>query len=153
MSAAITVRPAETADADVITDFNCRLADESESKRLDPSTTLAGVLEVLANPMHGRYYVAEHDGRPVGQLLVTYEWSDWRNGRFWWIQSVYVMPAHRRRGVFRALYGHLDDLAAKSPDVCGLRLYVEAGNAPARSTYAAIGMDETGYLVMEKAFR
>jgi ribosomal protein S18 acetylase RimI-like enzyme len=105
---------------------------------------------LIAQPALGFYLVAEMQGEVVGCLMVTTEWSDWRNGRFWWIQSVYVPAAWRRRGVFRALYGHVTSAAAREPDVCGVRLYVERENAVAQSTYRSLGMSETDYLLFEQ---
>jgi ribosomal protein S18 acetylase RimI-like enzyme len=101
----------------------------------------------------GFYLVAEAaDGQVAGSLMVTTEWSDWRNGRFWWIQSVYIQPDWRRRGVFRALYRHLTEIAEDEPDVCGFRLYVERENAAAQATYRALGMHEGVYRVYERGF-
>ena len=94
------VRPAKLTDTPVIAEFNCLLAEESEDKRLDPDTVVAGVTALFESTERGQYYVAEIDGKIIGQLLITYEWSDWRNGLFWWIQSVYVTAEHRRTGVF-----------------------------------------------------
>jgi GNAT superfamily N-acetyltransferase len=148
----ISVRPAKAADAKLIAEYNCLLAEESESKRLDARTVAAGVTALLEAPENGRYYVAETGGRIVGQLLITYEWSDWRNGRFWWIQSVYVASAERRKGVFSALYRHVATLAKNDPRVCGLRLYVEEHNERALQTYGALGMSPAGYRVMEIEF-
>jgi len=109
-----------------------------------------GVRRLLAQPALGFYLVAEAAGEVVAALMVTSEWSDWRNGRFWWLQSVYVLPAWRRRGVFRALHAHVAAAAAREPDVCGLRLYVERGNLAAQATYRALGMDTTDYLLLER---
>ena len=125
------------------------MALEAEHKRLDPATVARGVRAVLDDPAHGRYFVAERDSRPVGQLMITYEWSDWRNGNFWWIQSVYVDPPARRSGVFRALYAHVERLAKDDPAVCGIRLYVERENHRAQLTYRHCGMEDAGYVVME----
>ena len=125
------------------------MALEAEHKRLDPATVARGVRAVLDDPAHGRYFVAERDGGPVGQLMITYEWSDWRNGRFWWIQSVYVLPQARRGGVFRALFRHLEELAKADPGVCGIRLYVERENARAQATYRHCGLEDAGYVLME----
>jgi ribosomal protein S18 acetylase RimI-like enzyme len=125
------------------------MALETEHKRLDPATVGKGVQTALGNPAHGRYFVAEIDGQVVGQLMITYEWSDWRNAVFWWIQSVYVLPEARRHGVFRALYDHVEALARATPGVCGLRLYVENDNMRAQKTYVGCGMANAGYLVME----
>lgn len=145
-----TVRPATPADAVTITAFNLALALETESKRLDPATLAAGVAACLADPAKGFYRMAEQGGDIVGQLLVTTEWSDWRNGWFWWIQSVYVAPAVRRGGVFRALYHHVESAAAADPAVIGIRLYVERDNARAQAVYAALGLTLEPYLVMER---
>ena len=143
-----TVRPATPADLPTVVAFNAALANETEGKRLDPATLAAGVAAALADPAKGHYAVAEEAGRVVGQCLVTLEWSDWRNGWFWWIQSVYVLPAARRGGVFRDLYRHLEAAAAARPDVIGLRLYVERDNARAQATYASLGMAEEPYNLM-----
>jgi RimJ/RimL family protein N-acetyltransferase len=146
------VRLARPADAERIAEFNRCLAEESESKRLAAEVVLAGVRALFAHPQHGRYYVAERGGEIVGQLLVTFEWSDWRNGLFWWIQSVYVAPSDRRSGVFSTIYKHVARLAQQDPSVCGLRLYVEDENVRAQRAYAALGMSHAGYRVMETEF-
>jgi ribosomal protein S18 acetylase RimI-like enzyme len=145
----IEIRPATTADAERIADFNARLAAETENKRLDGPTVLAGVRALLECPAHGQYFVAESGGEVAGQLLITYEWSDWRNGQFWWIQSVYVDPRFRRQGVFSQLYRHVATLAGNDDRVCGIRLYVEEHNSRALATYQALGMSTPGYRVME----
>lgn len=146
----LLIRPASAADAAAIVEFNCRLAAETEHKQLDRPTVVQGVAAALADPSRARYYVACRDGRPVGQLMHTWEWSDWRNGYFWWLQSVYVEPPERGRGVFRALFSHVRDLAASDPEVIGLRLYVEQENAAAQAVYARLGLGSTGYLVLEQ---
>lgn len=148
----LTIRPATEADWETIVDFNCRLADETENKRLDPAIIGPGVRAVLADDTKGRYFVACDDTRIVGQLMHTFEWSDWRNGWIWWLQSVYVDADYRRRGVFRQLNQHLADLAEADPGVVGLRLYVENENERAHHTYEQIGMDRAGYFVMERLF-
>ena len=145
----MVIRTAEPADAEIIAEFNRRLAEETESKLLDEQTLLAGVKALIAEPKHGQYYVADEDNAVVGQLLITYEWSDWRNGQFWWIQSVYIAPDYRRSGIFRSLYAHVTELARSHRGVCGLRLYVERDNAAALHTYSALGMERTDYHVME----
>jgi GNAT superfamily N-acetyltransferase len=147
---AITVRPATPGDAETICEFNRRLADESEGKPLDLALLRPGVRAVLDDPHRGRYFVAEDDGRVVGQMLVTYEWSDWRNGWFWWVQSVYVAEEARRQGVFRRLYEHVAAQARADGQVIGVRLYVERDNTAAHATYRKLGLDWTSYLVMEK---
>ncbi len=145
----ITVREATLEDAGIIARYNSDMATETEGKTLDPDRIGPGVAALLADASKGRYWVAEEEGQIVGQLMVTYEWSDWRNGNIWWIQSVYVHPKWRRSGAFRALYRHVESLAAAAPGVIGLRLYVEAGNTRAQQTYAALGMSKPNYLVME----
>ncbi len=147
---ALLVRPALLADAAVICEFNRLLALESEGKILDPALLQPGVHKALADDNKGRYFLAELDGQIVGQLGVTYEWSDWRNGWFWWIQSVYVRPEARRRGVFRTLFQHVLDSAKTDPQVIGIRLYVERDNHAAQGTYEAMGLHRTGYHVMER---
>ncbi len=144
----ITVRQAERCHAPAIAAFNCALAMESEGRRLDAARVRDGVEGGLARPDICRYYVALAGGRVIGQLMITREWSDWRAGEFWWIQSVYVDPAWRGRGVFRRLYGHVESLARSTPGVCGLRLYVDRGNAAAE-VYRRLGMRTTDYAVME----
>jgi ribosomal protein S18 acetylase RimI-like enzyme len=145
----IRIRAAGIDDADFLAAGNVAMALEAEHKHLDPATVARGVRAVLEDPGHGRYFVAERDGRPVGQLMITYEWSDWRNGRFWWIQSVYVLPQARRGGVFRALFRHLEERAKADPGVCGIRLYVERENVRAQATYRHCGLEDAGYAVME----
>lgn len=147
--AELTLRRANPADAATIAEFNRRLAWESERITLDADTLLAGVTAGLADPHKGFYTVAERDGEIVGQTLVTFEWSDWRNGWFWWIQSVYVREDARRGGVFRSLYKYLERLASEDPTVIGLRLYVEANNDRAKSTYRSLGMTDTTYGLLE----
>jgi len=128
------------------------MALETEGKVLDAATIRAGIAAGLADPGKARYLVAEQDGRAVGTLMLTTEWSDWRNGWWWWIQSVYVAPDARRHGVFRALYAHVESEARATPGVCGLRLYVENDNARAQATYQSLGMNDARYRVFETAF-
>ena len=146
------IRPAGPHDLPFIVEYNRRLATETESKTLDASILEAGVAAALADPDRLRYWVAEFDGVscPVGQAAVTREWSDWRNGWIWWFQSVFVDQAFRGRGVFRALHRRIREEARSSPDVIGLRLYVEDANAPAHATYRALGMNPGGYSVYEE---
>lgn len=147
-----TIRAAREDDANVIAAYNNRIAEETEGKSLDPNVIEAGVEALLDDPAKGRYWVAESDGVILGQLMVTYEWSDWRNGNIWWIQSVYVHADWRRKGVFRALYRHVESLAEADPQAIGLRLYVETNNKRAQRTYEALGMVQPNYLVMEAMF-
>ena len=153
MSDDISIRLGEMKDADVLARANIAMAWETEHKRLDPATVARGVRTVLGNPQHGFYVVAIKDGQIAGSLLVTFEWSDWRAGLFWWIQSVYVKPPLRRGGVFKRLYEFVEALAAQRPEVCGIRLYVEQSNHTAKQTYASAGMQETGYRIYEKLFQ
>ena len=146
----LTIRRGQPADATVVAEYNRLLAEESEGKILDGDTLDKGVRAVLADPIRGIYYLAELDGAVVGQLMLTYEWSDWRNGWIWWIQSVYVHRDARRHGVFRALYEHAVAAARAEPDVIGLRLYVESDNHAAQQTYLRLGMQPTSYFVLEK---
>lgn len=145
----LSIREATTDDLADVVRFNAAMALETEGKALDQDVLTSGVRRALADPAKCRYFLAETAGKVVGQLMFTLEWSDWRDGWFWWIQSVYVDRAFRRQGVFSALYGHLADLASSTPDVCGLRLYVEGDNSAAQQVYDALGMDMTGYRVME----
>jgi len=143
------IRNARSRDSRVIAAYNNRMAEETEGRTLAPEVIGPGVQAVLDDKNKGRYWVAEGSGEIVGQLMVTYEWSDWRNGTIWWIQSVYILPNWRRRGVFTALYRHVESLAAAEPGVIGLRLYVEENNQRAQQTYEALGMTSPSYLVME----
>lgn len=145
---AISVRPARLEDLETLALYNEAMALETEGLQLDPVTLRAGIRAVLEEPARGRYFVAERSGRLAGALLLTHEWSDWRNALFLWIQSVYVDPLHRRRGVFTALYRHAAELAS-APGHCGLRLYMDAHNATARATYERLGMRHENYLVFE----
>ena len=145
----ITVRQATPADVDTLVAGNIAMALEAEHKRLDPAIVQRGVQAVFDEPGRGRYFVAEIGGKVVGQAMYTYEWSDWRNGTFWWLQSVYVAPVARRTGVFREIYRFIEQLAKDTPGVCGLRLYVELDNERAQQTYARCGMVDAGYRVME----
>jgi ribosomal protein S18 acetylase RimI-like enzyme len=143
-------RLATAGDAAVLVEFNAAMALETEGKHLLPEVIGAGVRSLLGRPGSGFYVVAEEDAKVVGSLLITKEWSDWRNGDFWWIQSVYVRPAWRRQGVYKRLYRHVQELAASDPAVCGFRLYVERENQQAQTTYRALGMSETHYRVFEE---
>lgn len=147
------VRTARMEDWEVIADFNSRLAAETEGKALPPDVIAAGVRTLLADPRHGRYFVAVTDDEVIGQMMHTREWSDWRNGEIWWLQSVYVRPEYRHRGVFRALFQHLESLAKISADVVGLRLYVESENTQAQQAYENLGFRDASYSVMERIFR
>lgn len=147
------VREATPSDRDFLVDCARAMALETEHKELDLATVRAGVAALLADTFRGRVFVAEMAGSPAATLMLTYEWSDWRNGFFWWIQSVYVVPSERRRGLYRLLHGHVRDLAARTDGVYGLRLYVERDNVNAQATYRRMGMEETAYLIYEEAVR
>jgi GNAT superfamily N-acetyltransferase len=145
----LRIREAVLSDAQLIAAFNLRLAEESEGLHLDEAVVQAGVAAVLKDPAKGMYYVAEVAGAVAGQLMITYEWSDWRNGNIWWIQSVFVKPEFRRAGVFRALFSHLQTLARTRNDVCSLRLYVHTENTRASQSYERLGMTRTHYKIYE----
>jgi GNAT superfamily N-acetyltransferase len=141
-------REAVPADASAIIDFQLAMARETEELELDRSVLTSGVHAVFADPALGRYYVAEEEGRIIGSLMITYEWSDWRNGMVWWIQSVYVIPEFRRRGIYAGLYSHVKSLVEQST-VRGIRLYVDKRNVPAQQVYTRLGMNGEHYLVFE----
>ncbi|MDP2498459.1 MAG: GNAT family N-acetyltransferase [Candidatus Palauibacterales bacterium] len=143
------IREAGIGDLETIVRFNREMARETEGRELDASTLRAGVNALLSDPARGRYYLAEEDGRVLGQLLVTTEWSDWRNGEIWWIQSVYVAPDHRRRGVYSALHRHVRE-RARSLGAVGLRLYVDRENREARRSYEELGMERARYAMYEE---
>ena len=145
----VAVRPARLDDAAAIVDFNHRLALETERKELDHETLVKGVDAILRDPRLGLYFVAVAGARLVGQMAVTEEWSDWRNGRLWWLQSVFVDPVWRNRGVFRLLLNKVTARGRES-GVIGLRLYVEHGNERAQATYSRNGFKDAGYAVMER---
>jgi ribosomal protein S18 acetylase RimI-like enzyme len=144
------VRTATLADAPVIARFNQAMALETERKHLDSETVNQGVRAVFERQDYGFYLLAEADGEPVGCLMITYEWSDWRNQLFWWIQSVYVLPDYRGKGLYRMLYHEVKRLASASKNVCGFRLYVERDNSRAQQIYEHLGMSEAQYLMFEE---
>ncbi|HEX9614733.1 MAG TPA: GNAT family N-acetyltransferase [Bacteroidota bacterium] len=148
----VTIRRAKPEDRSLIAKFNALLALETEDRTLDNLVVVKGVEAILNDPSKGTYYVADLDGTVVGQLLITFEWSDWRNGMFWWIQSVYVREEFRNRGIFKALYRHAENLARDDKGVCGLRLYVEHDNKKAVKTYQKLGMRKTEYDLYEIDF-
>jgi GNAT superfamily N-acetyltransferase len=144
----ITVRDTNIDDLATLAQFNIDLALESENLHLDSSTVSSGVRALLEDPSKGRYFVAERDGAVVGQLATTFEWSDWRNGMFLWIQSVFIAPEHRKKGVFRTLYRHVEELS-RAPVLCGVLLYVNEQIAGASETYKRLGMVSPGYSILE----
>ena len=145
------IRPATIDDLDFIVSGNLALARETESLTLDVDVLRDGVTALMREQAPGRYWVAEHDGRSVGQTLITFEWSDWRNRMVWWIQSVYVLPDARQHGVFRAIYAHLRR-EAEATGAGGVRLYVDVTNIRAQQVYAALGMNGNHYRVFEDMF-
>lgn len=148
----ILIRQAQPEDAPTITRFNALMAEETERRSLHQVTLRKGVEAVLADPAKGLYFVALIDETIVGQLLITYEWSDWRNGNFWWIQSVYVEKEYRGKGVYKTLSAYVTNLASARKDVCGFRLYVEKENVRAKQAYEALGMRRTPYEMYEIDF-
>jgi GNAT superfamily N-acetyltransferase len=148
----ITIRPAAPTDLDAIVVANRRLADETEHVQLDEATLRDGVRALLGGRQPGRYWIAERDGQFAGQLLITFEWSDWRNRMVWWIQSVFIVPEARRLGIFRALYDHVRQ-EALAAGAGGLRLYVDTTNTRAQAVYQSLGMNGEHYRVYEEMFR
>jgi ribosomal protein S18 acetylase RimI-like enzyme len=144
----ITIRKAIPGDASVIIDFQLKMAWETEQLKLDPDKINSGVRAVFDNPVKGQYWVAENDGMVIASLLITSEWSDWRNTDVWWFQSVYVLPEFRRTGIFRKMYYSIKNEAEKL-GVAGLRLYVETNNLPAQKTYESLGMQSEHYRMYE----
>jgi ribosomal protein S18 acetylase RimI-like enzyme len=144
------VRIAEPRDIAAIAEMNMAMAWETEQTRLSENTLVRGIQAVLGNPGHGFYVVAESNDQVVGCLMITFEWSDWRCGQFWWIQSLYVRPASRRQGVFRKLHEFVKTEASRRPDVCGIRLYVEHSNETAQRAYQQIGMHPRSYQMYEQ---
>lgn len=152
MTAELVIRPAARDDVPFLIDSNAAMAFETEHKALDRALLTRGTEAVFADSARGFYLIAERAGARVGCLLVTREWSDWRNGDWWWIQSVYVIETARRSGVFRALHAEVDRRARATPGVIGLRLYVENDNTAAQATYAALGMDDAHYRLLQTPF-
>ncbi len=146
----VNVRDAAAADVAFLVECNVAMALETEHKTLDRELLAFGIRGVFERPARGFYLIAERAGEALGCLMVTTEWSDWRNGTWWWLQSVYVMPEARRSGVFRALHHAVGARAAQARDVVGLRLYVERDNLAAQATYVGLGMAESGYRMFEK---
>ena len=145
----IHVRRAVNGDLDTIVEFNSAMALESEGVALDHEVLRLGVQAMLKKGGRGIYYVAEVSGRVVGQLAITTEWSDWRNGYFWWVQSVYSHPDYRRRGIYRALHRHVEAEAKDQGDVRGIKLYVDRDNRRAKEVYASLGMAHSHYDLWE----
>jgi ribosomal protein S18 acetylase RimI-like enzyme len=154
MSDDVSIRPGDPRDIETLVEFNQSMARETEAKELDINILRAGVENLLKNNHQGFYVVAEtgltSGSEVVGSLMVTFEWSDWRNGNFWWIQSVYIKPEFRRRGIYRRLYEFVKGLA-ENQNVCGFRLYVEKENRIAQQTYEQLGMSESHYVMYEES--
>lgn len=146
------IKPVIKADVDRLVEFQKAMAAETEDKGLNPESLRAGIEHLIDHPQEGFYLMAERNGESAGSLMVTFEWSDWRNGRFWWIQSVYVDTDHRRQGVYSALHAAIRRRAEEDPQGCGIRLYVEAENVNAQVTYRQLGMEETHYRLYEEEF-
>lgn len=149
MSEELILRHASVADLAFLVDSNAAMALETEGKTLDCKVLERGVLGVFERPERGFYLIAERESQSLGCLLITYEWSDWRDGDWWWLQSVYILPSARRSGVFRAMYADVARRAAAAANVVGLRLYVDAENARAQDTYTALGMVHARYELFE----
>ncbi len=145
----VRIRPGRIEDLDFLRDGNLALAAETEDLMLCAQTVRRGVQALFDDPSRGVYWIAEHEGTACGQLMLTYEWSDWRCAAQWWIQSVYVWPAQRRVGVFKALYEHVQRQALEDEGCAGIRLYVETENLRAQKTYEAMGMQASHYAMYE----
>jgi GNAT superfamily N-acetyltransferase len=146
----VLIRAGEESDAAALTEFNIAMALETENKMLTLEVVSNGVQILLKNPQYGFYVIAEKSGEIAGSLMVTTEWSDWRDGEFWWVQSVYVRRDCRRQGIYRRLYEYIKAKAAERGNVCGFRLYVECDNAVAQQAYSKVGMSETFYKMFEE---
>lgn len=145
----ITVRDAKSEDHKVITDFQMEMAMETEALKLDRDILSAGVSSVLRDSLKARYFIAQTESEAVGMLMITFEWSDWRNGWVWWIQSVYTKPGFRKMGIYRLLYDHIRNLVNSSDNIRGLRLYVDKRNVPAQRVYESLGMNGDHYTTYE----
>lgn len=146
----MNVRLATREDADALVQFNQAMAAETEGKTLDPGKISSGVSAVFTDERKGFYVVAEDLGKIVGGLMVTYEWSDWRNAWFWWIQSVYILPEARGTKLYSRMYEFVKARAAEDGNVCGFRLYVETENTHAQNVYKSVGMSRSHYLMFEE---
>lgn len=146
----LIIRGATDDDVSIIAQFNRAMALETEDKQLDPQVVEAGVEAILTDPAKGFYLIAEYQGEIVGTLMITTEWSDWRNAQFWWIQSVYILPDARRQGIYSALHRQVQALAEEEAEVCGIRLYVDRENRPAQKAYESLGMGPTSYRMYEE---
>lgn len=148
----VSIRPARPTDLEFLVDGNARMLAEIDAREPDRELIAEGVAATLADGNKGCYFIADDGEEPIGQMLVTREWSDWRAGWFWWIQSPYVVPEARGRGVFTSLYGHVVSEARRDPEVCGVRLYVDQRNDNAIAVYERTGLLDAGYRVYEADF-
>lgn len=146
----MNIRIAEKQDAPALVEFNQAMALETEGKKLNSGVLQKGVEAIFEDEKKGFYVVAEEDGKIVGGLMITFEWSDWRNAWFWWIQSVYILPEYRGRSIYRLLYEYVKEKANESKNVCGFRLYVEKENEKAQKVYEKLGMESSHYLMYEE---
>lgn len=145
----LSIRKASASDIEVITDFQLKLAEETENVKLDANVVTKGLAALLGDPSKGVYYLAIDNGEPVGCHLITFEWSEWRNGNVWWLQSVYVKESHRKKKVFSAMYENIRQMIKNDPGILGLRLYVDKSNERAQQVYVSLGMDGEHYTVFE----
>jgi GNAT superfamily N-acetyltransferase len=145
----VSIRTSTIPDIEVIAEFQQRLALETENFHLNLPTVTAGIRAMLNDPSKGKYFIAEVDGEIAGCHSITFEWSDWRNGMVWWIQSVYVVKKYRKSGVFKAMFENLKKIIAEDPTLVGLRLYVDRNNTRAQQVYTAMGMNGEHYSVFE----
>ncbi|HOX83025.1 MAG TPA: GNAT family N-acetyltransferase [Chryseolinea sp.] len=145
----ISIREAKEKDIPILIDFQQRLADESEGVKLDETILNAGLQAMFDDPAKGIYYVVEDDKEIIACHLITYEWSDWRNGLVWWLQSVYVKQSHRKKGIFKMMYDNILSIIKADPKLIGLRLYVDKTNERAIKVYESMGMDGSHYTVFE----
>ena len=148
----LVIRHATPDDAPAIARFNVALARETERRTLNRRLVALGVRALLNEPHHGFYVVADNGKKIVGMTMITYEWSDWLNRQWWWLQSVYVDPSLRRSGIFGKIHAYIEELAARADNVCGIRLYAEKDNLPAHRTYRSIGLSPSNYGVFEQLF-
>ncbi len=146
----LSIRAGRPGDLETLVQYNLALARETESLTLDAAVLRSGVEKALARPESSRYFVAEAKEKVIGQTMVTFEWSDWRDGFIWWLQSVYVHPDHRSQGVFHKIYSHIEQEARKDQAARAIRLYVMEDNARGMGAYKKAGLAPSGYVVYER---
>lgn len=144
------IRKAYNTEIDTLVSFQLAMAKETEELELDSIKLKNGMQAVFDDPTKGCYFVAEKDGEIAGSLLITYEWSDWRNAQVWWIQSVYVRKNFRKQGIYKSLYHHIVNIVNNDDSIAGIRLYVDTTNKTAQKTYEKLGMDGGHYQMFEK---